>query len=329
MSLKDRIRRGEPIPFPIAFALAALTPITRMAMQRRLREPRVKLAARVISFGNLTAGGSGKTPAVIERVRQEMAAGRRVAVLTRGYGAENARPAMVNTAEVSEVLARHLGDEPALIARKARGVIIGKNADRVAAGREAIEKHGCDTLILDDGYQYVRLERDENVLVIDAANPFGSGHLLPRGVLREPLEAMDRATHIVLTRCDQAPGLRELTEKIRKQCPGIPIRYTRHAPKHLVNAADGRIEPLNLLRGLPVAVACGIGHPEAFVKTLASLGAILKETRFAPDHASFRLPDVAGSRYIVITEKDMVRLHNPPKHVWALAVELEDMPAGY
>ena len=170
----------------------------------RLQCPRTRVNARVISFGNITAGGTGKTPAVIERARQEVASGRKVAVLTRGYGSQS-KESLIVANESSEDLYLRIGDEPALIARKVPRAIVIKCADRVLAAKTAIDEHGCDTLIMDDGFQHVRLERDENIVLIDAANPFGNGHLLPRGILREPLHALKRATHFILTRC-QAPG---------------------------------------------------------------------------------------------------------------------------
>ena len=322
----ERIRRGEPIPMAAAAVLAAFTPVVRLGMWMRKRQPTVRVDARVISFGNITAGGTGKTPAVIERAIQEIAAGRKVAVLTRGYGAKQSRePIVFDGAREAGVAYEILGDEPALIVHKVLGVVVVKCADRVAGARSAIERCGCDTLILDDGYQQMRLERDENVLVIDAANPFGNGHLIPRGILREPIEAMRRATFILLTRCDQAASLEPLLETVRAMCPDAPIRRTRHTPKRLWRVADGMSAPLEELAGEPVKAVCAIARPEAFFATLENLGAVVTERIALPDHGAIPLEALAGPRPVIMTEKDAMRLVTSSNHVWALSIELEDM----
>jgi tetraacyldisaccharide 4'-kinase len=325
-NLAERIRRGDPVPFPLAALLSAATPVQRLGMFLRLRQPRTRVEARVISFGNITAGGTGKTPAVIERAQQEIAAGRRVAVLTRGYGtAASQEPLLVASMEDARFLdiANRLGDEPALILRRAPGVAIVKCADRVAGAREAMGE-GYDTLILDDGFQYVQLERDENVLVIDAAHPFGNGRLIPRGILREPLRHMARATHIVLTRCDQARGLPILLETVARFCHGVPVRQTRHAPKRLWRVADGVEVPLEVLKDRTVKAVCGIGNPEAFYRTIESLGVIIATRAAYRDHAPIPRDALAGTEWTVTTEKDAMRIEGPPENVYALAVGIED-----
>lgn len=321
--LAERVRGGGPIPAPLAALLTAATPFVRLGMAYRLSRRRVRVAARVISFGNITAGGTGKTPAVIERARLELAAGKRVAVLTRGYGAPPAR--IPQTVSGPNARAEISGDEPVLIARKAPGAIVVRCADRVAAARTAIETHGCDTLILDDGFQYVRLERDENVVLIDAANPFGNERLIPRGVLREPLEHLSRATAILLTRCDQAADVAGLYARLRTLCPLAPIRKTRHAPVSLWPVSGGAELPLSALRGMRIRAACAIARPEAFFRTLESLGASLTERLAFADHATIPETALRSSDPIVITEKDAVRLDRPPENVFALAIDLQDI----
>ncbi|MBI2431890.1 MAG: tetraacyldisaccharide 4'-kinase, partial [Candidatus Hydrogenedentes bacterium] len=202
----DRLReRNIGWPSPLDYLLGVGTPLVRLGMWWRLRGPRTRVEARVISLGNLTAGGTGKTPAVIARAQAEIAAGRRVAVLTRGYGSQRVREPYVlppGTPLPETPLYKLIGDEPALIRRRAPGITLVKSADRVAGAHAAIAA-GCDTILLDDGFQAVALERDENILLVDATNAFGNGHLLPRGILREPVAAAGRATEIILTRCDQ------------------------------------------------------------------------------------------------------------------------------
>ena len=320
--LADRIRRGEPVDGLLGAVLGAASWVQRAGMRCKLRGPRVRVDARVISFGNITAGGTGKTPAVIERAEQEIAAGHTVAVLSRGYGAKCVAEPLVHPPH-SAPDARLLGDEPALIARRVPQAWIVRSADRVAGALAAI-KQGCDVILLDDGYQAVALDRDENVLVVDAVNPFGNGHILPRGILREPLSAMDRATHVILTRCDQAMELDATVATIRRCCPTAPVRFTRHAPVGFIRLSDGETFPLEALRGKPVSAVCAIGHPESFFTTLEAMGITLLERTALADHAA--VPDALLQRPhgIVITEKDAARLSHFPDNAFALTIRLED-----
>jgi tetraacyldisaccharide 4'-kinase len=202
-------------------------------------------------------------------------------------------------------------------------VAVVKAADRVAGAQTALE-HGCDTLILDDGFQFVMLERDENVVVIDASNPFGNGHLLPRGILREPLDALARATHVVLTRCDQAKDVDAVEQQVRAWLPEAPVRKTRHAPTRLWRVNDGQETPLETLRGQRIAAVCAIGHPEAFFKTLESLGAVISERHVYPDHATIPVDRLPASALVITTEKDAIRMHEPAESVYALGIDLQD-----
>lgn len=321
-ALADRIRRGEPVNGPLGMLLEAASWVQRAGMWRKLHGPRARVGARVVSFGNITAGGTGKTPAVIERAELEAAAGRTVAVLTRGYGGARVAEPLVHPPH-SVPDARLLGDEPALIARRVPQAWIVRSADRVAGARAAVER-GCDVILLDDGYQAVALERDENVLVIDAINPFGNGHILPRGILRESLEAMNRATHVILTRCDQAKDLDGTVAMVKRYCPNAPIRFTRHAPVGFVRLCDGAMLPLDALCGQTANALCAIGHPESFFHTLEGLGIELVRRTALPDHAPIPAELLPGPVMTIITEKDAARMVHTPENVLALAVRLED-----
>jgi tetraacyldisaccharide 4'-kinase len=320
-ALADRIRRGEPVNGLLGVLLGAASWVQRAGMRRKLLGPRVRVAARVVSFGNITAGGTGKTPAVIERAELEVAAGRTVAVLTRGYGGARVVEPLVHPPN-TPADARMLGDEPALIARRVPQAWIVRSADRVAGAKAAVER-GCDVILLDDGYQAVALERDENVLVIDTVNPFGNGHILPRGILREPLPAMARATHVIMTRCDQAKDLDSTVAIIQHHCPDVPIRFTRHAPMGFVRVSDGKKLPLDALRGQSANALCAIGHPESFFHTLEGLGVTLVERDALRDHASIPEMLLSGPLTVIVTEKDAARMPNAPQNVLALAVQLE------
>lgn len=323
-SLKDKIRRNEPIPSVVAALLSAGTPLFRIGMLARAMQGETRVGARVISYGNITAGGTGKTPAVIERARAELAAGGRVAVLTRGYRSEGGKACViVDSRTPRQGLHTIIGDEPALILRRAPGVVVVRDADRVRGAVAAMEQCGCDTLILDDGFQYLRLARDENHVLVDASNPFGSEWLIPRGILREPLAALCRATAITLTRCDQARDLAGLVARLGALAPQAPIRLTRHVARDPWRLIDGQRMPLGELRGARVRAVCGIGHPEAFARTLESLGAVVAECASYPDHEGIPAAAFASSLVTITTEKDAMRLGDPAQHIYALPVELE------
>ena len=217
-----------------------------------------------------------------------------------------------------------LGDEPELIRNRVPGVIIGKGADRVTTARKVVRDFGCDLLILDDGFQYVQLHRDEDVVVLDSTNPFGNGWLLPRGILREPLKALSRATHILLTRCDQAKNLYDIIHALERYCPGVPIRKTYHAPKFLERVQDGVRFDLRMLQNERVTVACAIGNPDAFAQTVESLGAQIQQRLFYSDHARVPVYDLPQREIVVTTEKDAVKMRQVGNNVFAIVVALED-----
>lgn len=323
--LEDQIRQGKRMSFPFDQLAAVVVPLFQGGMRRRLQGARTRVDARVISFGNLTTGGTGKTPAVIARAQQEVAAGRRVAVLTRGYGSQPVEePFLVGPDWRGEgkPLYQIIGDEPALIRKKVPEAAVVKTRDRVAGAQAAIAA-GYDTLILDDGYQAVALERDENILLIDATNPWGNGFLLPRGMLREQPEAAVRATAVYLTRCDQANGVEELEQRLRLLAPNAPILRTRHATRGLWNIRTGQRKPVEWLRGQKVRVACAIGNADSFVATITLACRQLVTCECYPDHAEIPLKAFDHKGIIVVTEKDAVRLLEPPANVWALEVGLE------
>ena len=350
--LTSRIRNGDPLPFPLHLMLWLASCIQRFGMWLRLRKPPVKVPAYVISYGNITAGGVGKTPAVIERAQKELVAGKQVAILTRGYGAASVKEPLllapqssettpntstendetthlpnvhsVHTVHSSSSLSRNFGDEAVLIAKRAPGVWIVRSADRVAGARAAIEK-GCEVLIMDDGFQAVALARDENILLIDATNPFGNGYLVPRGILREPLAAMRRATEIVLTRCDQASNtLDTIEETIRQYAPDISIIRTQHKPTGLWRVHDGAEAPLSFLQDTPIRVVCGIGNPDAFCQTLRELGADIKEVHSLSDHGEIPEALLDSKLPTIMTEKDAMRIAGVcSSEVYALAIKLD------
>ncbi len=261
-----------------------------------------RVPAAVISVGNLTAGGTGKTPCVEYVARFYRNLGRRVAVLSRGYGGMGGRN------DEALVLEENLPDVPHL-----------QGADRVAQARTALAEWKSEVLVLDDGFQHRRLARDVDLVLIDATAPWGHGYLLPRGLLREPPDSLRRADVLMLTRCDQASA--EQCERLRRTlewiAPHKPVVETTHRPVELSNS-DGMRASLELLREGPTAAFGGIGNPEAFRRSLLNLGARLLDFRVYPDHHAYGCADIEelhrwagrlpGGTLVVTTQKDAVKL---------------------
>lgn len=261
-----------------------------------LRSVRVE-GARVISVGNLTVGGSGKTPAVIHLATMLSAAGRRVFVLSRGYGRRSRSTAIFRAADAPswEVA----GDEPLLIARRCPEVTVMVGVDRSTLALEAARR-GAEVILLDDGFQHRRLQRDLDILVVDAAVGFGNGRLLPRGPLREPLSSLRRAGLVWWVESPDRPPPPSFS---------VPVVRVRVRPTALISAS-GQEEPLESLRGRKVIALAAIARPERFVATLASLGAEVVERRLLPDHAPLAPGHLASatSALLITTEKDHARL---------------------
>lgn len=274
-----------------------------------------KLPCPVVSVGNLTVGGTGKTPTVILLATMLREKGHRPAVLSRGYGG-SARARITTVSDGKRILMgwRQSGDEPVLIARSVPGVPVLTGPRRILTGRVAVERFGADVLILDDAFQHRALFRDLDIVMLDATRPFGNGYLLPRGPLREPPEALRRAHLLIRT------GGTEREEPPRG-VPPLPVFRGVHRPRELVEAATGRALPLTELRGVKVCAFAGIGSPEAFRQSLTALGAEVVAFRAFPDHHPYTLHDLealrrqageSGGERIVTTEKDGIRLADFP-----------------
>jgi len=267
---------------------------------------------RVISVGNLTAGGSGKTPAVIHLANLLSTAGRRVFVLSRGYGRRSSTPVTFRASDAPSW--EDAGDEPLLIARRCPSATLMVGADRAALAQEAARR-GADVILLDDGFQHRRLHRDLDLLVVDAAVGFGNGRLLPRGPLREPLSSLRRAGLVWLVESlDSGPRLSFTQPVVR-----VAVR-----PTALIGPS-GDAEPLDALHGRDVIALAAIARPERFAATLESLGARIVEHRFLPDHAPL-LPSHFSSRtgaLLVTTEKDAARFPASTPPAFCLRVDVE------
>lgn len=305
----------------------------------------------VISVGNISVGGTGKTPVVEMLARELTAGGRRVAILSRGYKSvpkpflqqqldrilrRNQRfvPRIVTDGRSLLLDSRTAGDEPFMLANSLRGVVVLVDKDRVKSAAYAAEHFGCDTVLLDDGLQYLRLERRVEVVLIDRQTPFGNGFMLPRGTLREPPQNLRRATHIFLTKCTGDDNS-ELIARIREHNRTADIIECRHRAKHLRNLLTGEIKPLDFLRDLPIGSLCGIAAPESFEGALRNLGAQLELTKTYTDHHRYSDREIANFvrrcakrdlRAIITTEKDAVRIPrilDPDVPLYYLRVEIE------
>ena len=290
------------------------------------------LGCQVISIGNLTVGGTGKTPIVEVFARTLQKSGRKVAILSRGYRKEEdpflqklwkkvtlqyqATPPRVVSDGSRLLLDSALsGDEPFMLANNLPEVAVIVDKDRVKAGQYAIQKLGCDTLILDDGFQYLTMKHRLDIVLVDRTNPFGNRRLLPRGILREPIRNIKRAGFIFITKSN-GDGAVELKKTLRQYNPDAEICECRHSAKHLQDLYTKERIPLEYLKNLPVAAVSGIASPKGFEDELVRLGArVLYHKRYADHHrySQQEIIDVInkgiqrGAKVVVTTEKDAVR----------------------
>ncbi|MCI0462150.1 MAG: tetraacyldisaccharide 4'-kinase [Gemmataceae bacterium] len=278
-----------------------------------------KARVAVVSVGNLTLGGTGKTPCVEYVARSYREQERLVAILSRGYGAGEGQN------DEALVLHANLPDVPHL-----------QGVDRVALASVAVEELESEVLVLDDGFQHRRLARDLDVVLIDATAPWGHGYLCPRGLLRESPRGLARAGAVVLTRCDQVDPaeVARIRERVARLAPDAPVAETTHRPVEWVNSAGATL-PLEALQDKPWVAFCGVGNPEAFRRTLQDLGGLVTAFRTFPDHHRYSRADVEELRgwvrrqategVVVTTQKDLVKLpltQLGERDLWALRIRL-------
>ena len=280
-----------------------------------------KLDATVISVGNLTLGGSGKTPMVDYIARYLKSEGCSVAVLTRGYARESSGLRVLNDPSnaIEAVKSyREFGDEPLMLARSLPDVPIVVSANRFESGRWAQDRLGSEVLVLDDAYQHLKLARDLNILLMDATDPLGGFAMPPFGRLREPLYGIKRADAIIITRADRPFDQGQIQAIIRYYCGDkAPVMYFYSTIARLRHLATGEAYDVKGFAGWNVAVACGIGNPQAFAEDIIQVGINIVCESFVADHHAFKQEDLdritqaardAGADAIVTTEKDAVRL---------------------
>ncbi len=315
----------------------------RVGLRRREHLP-----VAVISIGNLTVGGTGKTPMTQFLCRCLMAQGKRVGVLSRGHGGSNQSVRLVSDATGRVLLpTSDAGDEPVLLALTLPGVPVLVGKDRRLSGREALRRFDLDVLVLDDGFQYWQLARDLDIVLLDARRPFGNGFPLPRGLLREPKRHLSRAKVVVLTRSSVLSAMQRtaLTTQVSQLAPEARLFFADHKAAGLVpaDALHAPLKPLADLLGMPIAAVSAIAQPQSFRDTLTrSTGATIVCQKAWVDHqvisgaeagAVIQEAERAGAAALVMTEKDAVKWPFPQKTIlplYALRVEmaLED-EAGF
>lgn len=306
-----------------------------------------RLPAKVISVGNLTVGGTGKTPMVMHLAAGLQKRGLRVAILTRGYGRRERMPLVINgQGEVTQYQPELMGDEPILLARRLPEVSIGIGADRLALVRQILEMEAPrppDVFLLDDGFQHLRLARDLDLVLLDATDPFGGDAVLPAGRLREPRSALARADMIVLTRTEDSPPSDELLAEVRRHSPRATVFRASTKLVGVFEAGTHRAANLFALKQQPALAFCGVGNPEAFGADLRRWDFNLVGTLAFPDHHRYGIDDFklivaqadrAGARVLLTTEKDLVNLtvvppSIPPTFYCRIELVLDDEAAFF
>jgi len=315
--IEDRLaRRGGAVELlRVPAAVFGVVAGLRGSLYDRGWLPSDRLDLPVISVGNLTVGGTGKTPMVAELVRRLQARGLRPGIVSRGYGAA----------------AGEHNDEARALARDLPGVPHVQDADRARGARGLADR--VDAIVLDDAFQHRRLARDLDLVLLDATRPWGlpatPPAFLPRGLLRESPRALGRAHAVCLTRTDQvaADELERLCEQVLEMAPGVPLLRAVHRPRCLRDPRRPAEEfSLDELRGRTVELVSGIGNPDAFEASVRDLGARVAEHRRFPDHHPFGPDDLRGlgaqERWIVTTGKDAVKLDADARALRVLEVEL-------
>jgi tetraacyldisaccharide 4'-kinase len=337
--------------------LGALSKVYRRAVQTRLGLYRRRLlraqelGCPVVSIGNLTVGGTGKTPVAEMLARELQKRGRRVAILSRGYKSvprpflQRLRnklfkhrdlfpPRIVSDGHSVLLDSRRAGDEPHMLAKNLPGVCVLVDKDRVKSGLHALRHFDSDVLLLDDGLQYQRLRHRLDVVLVDRQAPFGNEHLLPRGTLREPPANLRRASYIIVTKSGPEPD-RSLLDRLRRLNRTAAIIECNHAPRHWQDIKTGRQYPLDHLRGRHVGAMSGIARPESFEEVVRDTGAIVEITKAFADHHRFTKKEILrflewcdrrSLDALVTTEKDSVRfpdIDDPPVPMLFLRVEIE------
>lgn len=296
-----------------------------------------RLPCRVVSIGNLTVGGTGKTPVTIAVTEALLAAGHRVAVLSRGYRRRSRRPrALVSDGRTILMGPEEAGDEPFLIAQRCPGAVVAVGSNRYELGLWVLAQGSIDCVVLDDGFQHRALYRDVDLLLVDATDQHGLRALVPAGRLREPVSGAARATAVLVTRvesrADAQPVLSLIQQALAREVKPILIRFTTQG---FVDAHKGTAVPLDTLRGQRAVIFSGVGNAGAFRTSVLRQGLIVVDEVVFPDHHAYTTSDLnrirtrverVGAPVLVTTEKDAVKLRSFPllsTPVWAMRLDTQ------
>ncbi len=324
----------------------------RISLYRRGWRPQAFPGVQVVSIGNITVGGTGKTPVVELLAKSLRDRGRKVAILSRGYKSKKLgrfqkwkradgkqvpgeqMPKVVSTGSALLLDSKFAGDEPFMLAKNLEGVAVIVDKNRVKGAAFAIRELEAETLLLDDGMQYLDLAHSLDIVLVDSRSPFGTEALLPRGTLREPPRNLRRASYILITKCDGSPN-DGLIARIRKYNPVADIIECAHGPIHLENLYTRELMPLDFLEGKWVGAISAIAVPENFERSLSKLGARVEIKRRFSDHHRFNRRDIddfvqrcveRDMEIIVTTEKDAVRFPRPTEinvPIYFLRIEVQ------
>ena len=300
----------------------------------------VTLPCPVISVGNITVGGTGKTPCVIMLAQMLQENGFKPAILSRGYGGKSIHPVNV-VSDGHKILldSETAGDEPFLIAQVLKGVPVITGAKRIVTGETVINQFGANVLICDDAMQHRKIFRDINLVLLDSQSLRVNNHILPRGRLREPITELKRASAFVLTRTDESQQTNNTIEKL-VQNENIPIFMSIHKPKDMVKGDYSAQWPISILAGKKVCAFCGIAKPDSFKKTLLDAGAQVLSFDIFSDHHRYNKNELEKIKtrfidcradFLISTQKDGTRLQELPEYltmIYMLRIELEIIPSG-
>jgi tetraacyldisaccharide 4'-kinase len=340
--MKSDEKRGRYSPFFfLSILYGNIVRLRNYCYEARMIKSR-RLGCPVVSIGNITVGGTGKTPMVIMLAETLEKKGFRPAVLSRGYGGKK-RDRINVVSDGNSILMgiQEAGDEPLLMAQSLGDVPVITGKKRYSTGRYAIDHLKVDILLLDDAFQHRSLERDLDIVLLDGELPFGNGYMLPRGMLRESKRALKRADIVVLTRNDGHKKESERTAKILSKYTDAPVFFASRKPSSIIDGKTGEKRSLDYLKRKRICAFSGIAQPENFRETLISLGGTITSFIPFPDHHIYTERDIveigrraveSSAEIVITTEKDGVKLIDFPRFsqdMYLLKIEMEIIPSNH